>query len=139
MIPVKTYVVIYHPPSFFFLLLTTAQFFKEFLASPDDKLCELLLDQNSFEITAGVQGSCQSKMYFKYPEDSDTSHFSGLFEVELLLGVVLFKIGRHMESCTVKTGGSLSNWHRIRPNSWLRSYLRIFSSSMCSSLVLLNP
>lgn len=52
-----------HPPSFFFLLLTTAQFFKEFLASPDDKLCELLLDQNSFEITAGVQDPVRANVF----------------------------------------------------------------------------
>lgn len=40
-----------------------AQFFKEFLASPDDKLCELLLDQNSFEITAGVQDPVRANVF----------------------------------------------------------------------------
>lgn len=66
MIPVKTSYVKILPPTiifFFFLLLTTAQFFKEFLASPDDKLCELLLDQNSFEITAGVQDPVRANVF----------------------------------------------------------------------------
>ena len=65
MIPVKTSYVKILPPTiiFFFLLLTTAQFFKEFLASPDDKLCELLLDQTSFEITAGVQDPVRANVF----------------------------------------------------------------------------
>ena len=65
MIPVKTSYVKILPPTiiFFFLLLTTARFFKEFLASPDDKLCELLLDQNSFEITAGVQDPVRANVF----------------------------------------------------------------------------
>lgn len=66
MIPVKTSYVKILPPTiifFFFLLLTMAQFFKEFLASPDDKLCELLLDQNSFEITAGVQDPVRANVF----------------------------------------------------------------------------
>lgn len=64
MIPVKTsYVKILPPTIFFFPFLTTVQFFKEFLASPDDKLCELLLDQNSFEITAGVQDPVRANVF----------------------------------------------------------------------------
>lgn len=58
-----SYVKILPPTIIFFLLLTTAQFFKEFLASPDDKLCELLLDQNSFEITAGVQDPVRANTF----------------------------------------------------------------------------
>lgn len=67
MIPIKTSYVKILPPTItfplFFRLLTTAQFFKEFLASPDDKLCELLLDQNSFEITAGVQDPVRANAF----------------------------------------------------------------------------
>lgn len=80
MIPVKTSYVkilpptINSPPLLFFLLLTTAQFFKEFLASPDDKLCELLLDQNSFEITAGVQDPVRANAILS-PLKTDTRPF----------------------------------------------------------------
>lgn len=63
MIPVKTSYVKILPPTIFFFFLTTVQFFKEFLASPDDKLCELLLDQNSFEITAGVQDPVRANVF----------------------------------------------------------------------------
>lgn len=71
MIPVKSPTQkYYHPPSslyfsfYFFLLLTSPDFFlKEFLASLDDELCKLLLDQNSFEITAGVQDPVKMSVF----------------------------------------------------------------------------
>ena len=69
MILVKTSYVKKLPPTIIFFLFffspfpNYSSFAKNFLASPDDKLCELLLDQNSFETTAGVQDPVRANVF----------------------------------------------------------------------------